>query len=152
MHSSIEKIDSRTQKGSVLLVALILVLVSGLLGISAMQSSRLESQLTNNVRFDQTTFRTAEASVESLLTTDNIFYLASNASDTINSTESIEPAVKVEAYFELLGVAPAIGFSLGGSNGFQNVKFKATSVASIESVNSAKKIIVGVKRLAIADI
>lgn len=152
MHSSIQKPGLRTQKGSVLLVALILVLVSALLGVSAMQSSNLESQLTNNVRFEQTTFRTAEAAVESLLTTDNIFFLASNQDDTVNSTQSIEPAVQVEAYFELLGVAPAIGYSLGGTNGFQNIKFKATSVASVESVNSAKKIIVGVKRLAIADI
>lgn len=152
MHSSIQKTGLRTQKGSVLLVALILVLVSALLGVSVMQSSNLESQLTNNVRFEQTTFRTAEAAVESLLTTDNIFFLASNQDDTVNSTQSIEPAVQVEAYFELLGVAPAIGYSLGGTNGFQNIKFKATSVASVESVNSAKKIIVGVKRLAIADI
>ncbi len=152
MHSSIQKTGLRAQKGSVLLVALILVLVSALLGVSAMQSSNLQSQLTNNVRFEQTTFRTAEAAVEALLTPDNIFFLASNQDDTVNSTQSIEPAVQVEAYFELLGVAPAIGYSLGGTNGFQNIKFKATSVASVESVNSAKKIIVGVKRLAIADI
>lgn len=152
MHSSIKKIDNRKQKGSVLLVALVLVLVSALLGVSAMQSSRLESQLTNNVRFEQTTFRTAEAAAESLLTTDNIFFLANNLDDTVSSIQSIESAVNVEAYFELLGVAPAIGYSLGGSNGFQNINFKATSVATIKSVNSAKKIIVGVKRLAVADI
>ncbi len=152
MHSSIKKIDNRKQKGSVLLVALVLVLVSALLGVSAMQSSRLESQLTNNVRFEQTTFRTAEAAAESLLTTDNIFFLANNLDDTVSSIQSIESAVNVEAHFELLGVAPAIGYSLGGSNGFQNINFKATSVATIKSVNSAKKIIVGVKRLAVADI
>ncbi len=137
----------RREKGAALVVALVLVLVSTLLGVSAMQTSDIEAQLANNTRFQQISFRAAEAAADRLLTIDNIVTLANNPALEVTSTTSIETAVSVTAEFEALGDGPATGYSLGGQNGFRALKFFAIATASMENVDSTSGVIQGVERL-----
>lgn len=129
------------------MVALVLVLVSTLMGISAMQSSDVETQLSNNTRFHESAFRVAESASQSLLTYENIVQLVNEPDSSVISINSIEPAVVVSADFKALGSTPASGFSLGGQNGFQSRKFVATATADIFSVDSTSQVVQGVEQL-----
>lgn len=137
----------KNEEGAALLVALVLVLVSTLLGVSAMQNSDIESQLTSNTKFQQTSFRAAEAAADQLLTIENIVLLANNPDTPVSSTDSINDVVGVTATFKALGVGPATGYSLGGSNGFQMLKYIAEATASIAAVDSTNSVVQGVERL-----
>lgn len=135
------------QDGAALVVALVLVLVSTLLGVSAMQSSEIETQLANNTRFHQAAFRAAEAASDSLLTIENITTLVNDSSNPVASSSSIESKVNVSASFKPLGDGPATGYSLGGKNGFRSLKFVSTATATITAVDSSSRVVQGVKRL-----
>ncbi|MFK7862034.1 MAG: PilX N-terminal domain-containing pilus assembly protein [Granulosicoccus sp.] len=137
----------RNENGAALIVALVLVLVSTLLGVSAMQTSGIETQLANNTRFQQTAFRVAEAASDSLLTIENITDVINQPGTVVESTTSIESKAQVVSKFRSLGEGPATGFSLGGQNGFRALKFVATATASIDSVNSESSVIQGIDRL-----
>ncbi|MFK7993631.1 MAG: PilX N-terminal domain-containing pilus assembly protein [Granulosicoccus sp.] len=135
------------EEGAALAVALVLVLVSTLLGVSAMQTSDIETQLANNTRFQQTSFRVAEAAADRLLTIDNIVTLANDSSAVVESTDSINDAATVVSEFKAFGNGPATGYSLGGQNGFRNLKFVATATATIAAVESESAVVQGVERL-----
>lgn len=137
----------RRQNGAALVVALVLVLVSTLLGVSAMQTSDIEMQLGNNTRFQQTTFRVAEAAADKLLTIENIITLANDSTAVVESTDSISTVATVESNFKAFGDGPATGFSLGGQNGFRTLKFVASATANIDAVDSESSVIEGVERL-----
>ncbi|MFK8081657.1 MAG: PilX N-terminal domain-containing pilus assembly protein [Granulosicoccus sp.] len=147
MHQAVLKQPPNNQRGAALVVALVLVLVSTLLGVSAMQSSDIEAQMANNTRFQQTAFRVAEAASDSLLTLPNIVTLVNDPTDTVETTSSIEANAYVTAEFVLAGSGPATGFSLGGQNGFRSLNFIASSTASIDAVDSKSGVVQGVNRL-----
>lgn len=147
MHRQKAKLPSSRQEGAALVVALVLVLVSSLLGISAMQSSDIDTQMLNNNRFHQVAFREAEAATDRLLTLENIISVVSDASETVESTSSIDSNVSVSSSFKSLGDGPATGYSLGGQNGFRSLKFVAKATASISNVDSVSEIHQGVERL-----
>lgn len=135
------------QQGAALVVALVLVLVSTLLGVSTMQSSDIETQLANNARFQQASFRAAEAASTSLLTVSNVVTLVNDSATSISSSDSIDSAVTVSADFKALGDGPASGYSLGGLNGFRSLKFIASATATIPDVDSTSRVVQGVKHL-----
>lgn len=139
--------DHRREGGAALVVALVLVLVSALLGVSAMQSSEIDTQLANNTRFQQTTFRVAEAAADRLLTLDNIITVANDSATVLESTVSINDKATVVSTFKAFGDGPATGFSLGGQNGFRSLKFVAMATASIDAVDSESAVVEGVERL-----
>jgi len=108
----------KKQDGAALVVALVLVLVSTLLGVSAMQSSDIETQVLNNNRFHEVTFREAEAASDRLLTLENISAVARDATASVTDNTSINTEATIESEFKWLGDGPATGYSLGGQNGF----------------------------------
>jgi len=124
----------KKQDGAALVVALVLVLVSTLLGVSAMQSSDIETQVLNNNRFHEVTFREAEAASDRLL--------------TVTNNTSINTEATIESEFKWLGDGPATGYSLGGQNGFMTLKFVSQASASIDTVDSVSVVRQGIEKLA----
>jgi len=143
-------IKPNKEKGSALLVSLILILVSTMMGITAMQLSDVGNQLVNNNKYTEMTFRTAEAASEKLLTVENLVILAAGNSAMVTSTDSIDSNVSVDAQISPFGEGPATGYSLGGQNGFKSVKFVAFASASMDNVESTSDVVQGVERLSLA--
>lgn len=138
------------ESGAALVVALILVLVSTLMGVSAMQVSDVENKLVNNDKFRQVTFRAAEAASEQLFTMDNLVILANDATATVASSSSVDGRVTVAAQLKPFGEGPAAGYSLGGQNGFSSMKFVANATATLPAVDSSSTVVQGVQRLTLA--
>ena len=138
----------KKQDGAALVVALVLVLVSTLLGVSAMQSSDIETQVLNNNRFHEVTFREAEAASDRLLTLENISAVARDATASVTDNTSINTEATIESEFKWLGDGPATGYSLGGQNGFMTLKFVSQASASIDTVDSVSVVRQGIEKLA----
>ena len=138
----------KKQDGAALVVALVLVLVSTLLGVSAMQSSDIETQVLNNNRFHEVTFREAEAASDRLLTLENISAVARDATASVTNNTSINTEATIESEFKWLGDGPATGYSLGGQNGFMTLKFLSQASASIDTVDSVSVVRQGIEKLA----
>ncbi|MFK7852764.1 MAG: PilX N-terminal domain-containing pilus assembly protein [Granulosicoccus sp.] len=143
-------LQKKNESGAALVVALILVLVSTLMGVSAMQVSDVENQLVNNTKYRQVTFRAAEAAGEQLFTMPNLITLANDFSATVESTNSIDPKVTVSASLQPFGEGPATGYSLGGQNGFSSLKFASNATATLPAVDSSSTVVQGVQRLTLA--
>ena len=137
------------QSGAALLVAIVLVLISALLGISAMQDSGIENMLANNEKFQEQAFRTAEAASGSLLTEANFVALASNPTYIINTTHSIDTKVSISGELSSMGTGLSNGYSMGiGVGGSQTYKFSASGSAIINAVDSRSQVTQGMDRVA----
>ena len=141
---------SQNESGTALVVALILVLISTVMGASAMQTSIMENKLADNEQYRQVAFRAAEAASEQLLTMSNLVTLANDTSSSVQSTDSVDTNVAVNAEFRALGDSPAIGYSLGGQNGFISMKFVSRANAKINAVDTASEVFQGVQRLTLS--
>ena len=142
--------STRRESGAALVVALILVLVSTLMGVSAMQVSDVENKLVNNNKFRQVAFRAAEAASEQLFTMNNLITLANDTTATVESTGSVDGRVTVAASLRPFGEGPAAGYSLGGQNGFSSMKFVSNATATLAAVDSSSTVVQGVQRLTLA--
>ena len=138
------------ESGTALVIALILVLVSTVMGVSSMQMSITGNMLANNEQYRQVAFRAAEAAGEQLLTMNNLVTLANDTSSTVESTNSVDTNVTVNAEIQAFGDSPAIGYSLGGQNGFISMKFASSATAKIDAVNTVSEVIQGVQRLTLS--
>lgn len=137
------------QSGSALLVALVLVLISTLLGISAMENSGIENMLANNAKFQEQAFRTAEAASGSMLTEANFILLANDPSAIVNTVDSINTKVSISGELSSMGTGLSNGYSMGiGIGGFQTYKFSASGTAVITAVDSRSQVIQGMDRVA----
>ena len=144
------KLQPKSESGAALVVALILVLVSTLMGVSAMQVSDVENKLVNNNKFRQVAFRAAEAASEQLFTMTNLVTLANDATAVVESTSSVDGRVTVAAQLKPFGEGPAAGYSLGGQNGFSSMKFVSNATATLDAVDSSSTVVQGVQRLTLA--
>ncbi len=136
------------QSGAALVVALVLVLVSTVLGVTAMRSSGVELQLVANDRYRETTFRVAEAAADRLPTIANITSLINGTAGYIESSATVDTAIDVSARLTDSGAANARGFSLGEDRpGFEMMKLTARAEASIEGVAARRAVVLGSERL-----
>ena len=151
MFRSIRKTNAlQHEKGTTLVVVLVLVLIGGILGIAAMKSGDVEVQLSNNNRFKDVTFRVAEAASDNLINITNIIKVANEPTLVVTSDASIDDAVDADAEFRYLGVGVADGYSLGGTNGFRLLKFVSSSDASISAPVSRSGVVQGVEKLTLS--
>ena len=78
----------RHQRGGALLVAMIMIFMISIMGVSVMQSSTLERQMTTNAIQARETFQAAESTTEEALNNpDNLsasFVAGANASVTVS--------------------------------------------------------------------
>ena len=146
----LQKLPASRQRGSILLISLVLILIAALLGVSAMQTSSIGTQLSANTRYHESAFRAAESAADQLLTVDNIATLVNNEDAEVTSSTSINENVSIEAEFSYLGKGAATGYSMGGDNGFYYLKYVGTAKARIASVESTSSVVQGVERLTFA--
>lgn len=110
--------SSSSQRGAVLTVSLLLLLIMTILGITALSSSTLEEKMSANKMNQHITFHAAESAHEGVLNNLNSLATAINTGgpETVN-IDLNEPSVTSTAVINYLGQGLPEGFSLGENKG-----------------------------------
>lgn len=128
------------QDGAALVVALILVLVSTLLGVSVMESSTIEVQLANNEEFRESVFRTAEAASEAALDTLDVTTVLAAGGSATPAIDSIDSRVAVSTEQRIEGLAHVVGSSFGT---FQNYLVSSSATARVDALGARRTVTQG---------
>lgn len=139
------------QSGASLIIALVLISISTLVGMSVLKSSNLGAILVNNDNFMAMTFRAAESSIKPLATEENLGLLtADNSGDCITSTQSVDDDVSVTAELCPFGLGVAEGFRLGeGISSFQMRHFSVNTESTLDGVNATTSMFQGARHLSL---
>ena len=142
------------QRGGALLVAMIMIFMLSVMGVSVMRSSTLEKRMAVNAIQSSTTFQAAESASDLALNDrDNLTLVHSLGEDHAALPLPI-PAVRTDigmesiSTLEYMGKGIAEGFSLGeGSNNYESLRYVARGVSAIESVRSQSSVEQGAYRV-----
>ena len=147
-----------SQRGAALLVAMIMIFMLSVMGVSAMRSSTLEKRMAVNAIQSSTTFQAAESAADLALNDSNSMDMAINMGEDKPAIILPIPAVRADIGLEsrstlkYIGQGHAEGFSMGeGANTFISHRFVATGVSAIESVRSQSSVEQGAYRVAPPD-
>lgn len=148
------------QRGGALLVALILIFMLSVMGVSSMRGSTLEKRMATNSIQTATTFQAAEsmneiainntANLTAALNRANVQRVREGYLDEANKLPveyDLQQAIDVsnEATVEYVGVGPAPGFSFPA---FVAYRYSIESAASVEAVRSSGQVTQGAYRVA----
>jgi len=152
------------QQGGALLVALILIFMLSIMGISSMRGSTLEKRMATNSIQTATTFQGAESANEMAINNSGNLTSAINVADIKEVNKgNINPHAKISLTADLLqeigmsndasvqyvGDGPAYGFSWGNdSSSFVAYQFVIVSEANVDSIRAKKAITQGAYRIA----
>lgn len=139
------------ERGAALLVAMIMVFMLSLLGVSAMRGSTMEGRMADSAIQTSTVFQAAESATEMALNdSENLaraFELNGTTLDVDVSLKAQE-GLASDATLTYIGDGVAFGFSFGqGSNNFQSLRFDADGVAGIDAVRASSSVTQGAYRV-----
>ena len=139
------------QGGAVLMIALVMIFVMSILGVSAMRGATLEGQLANNTLQKEITFQSAESSTDILLAQDKVL---ENMICQPNSTTQTPEADQIEeqntyTVLEDGGQTHVPGFEIGGPKSAR--RFIATGFSELPGANTSTTIAQGVVLLGAKD-
>ncbi|MBX2837740.1 MAG: hypothetical protein KTR35_12850 [Gammaproteobacteria bacterium] len=143
------------QRGTALLVALVMIFMLSIMGISAMRSSTMENRMAANSIQASNAFQAAESSTEIVLNdyaninaalTDQVNGVAMNTTDELDgSTISLDANVTLM----YVGDGPAPGFSLGqGGTNFRALRLQTNGTGNINAVAASSEVEQGAFRIA----
>ena len=116
---------TKKQSGAALIVALVLLLVITMLGISAVSTSSLEILMAGNSQYSQQAFQAAESAIESEIALGNL-------STSLNRISAYsypnDASASTQTQYVIAGEVPAGGYSLGA--GFQAYHFETDATAA----------------------
>jgi len=140
MHSTPDQ-----QRGAALLVALVMIFMMTVLGLTAMRESSLEKRMTTNSVHKSSTFQTAESATDLIINDSNNLAAAyaqpgQTVSMTLPSPSNQE--MSLTGTIEYTGLGPPIGFSWGktGGGGFQALRYRVEGESQIVNVQSSSKV------------
>lgn len=117
--------NPKKQTGAALIVALILLLVITMLGVSAVSTSSLEILMAGNSQYSQQAFQAAESAIESEIALGNL-------STSLNRVGAYSypnnASASTQTGYVIAGEVPAGGYSLGA--GFQAYHFETAVTAA----------------------
>lgn len=127
------------EKGIALVTSLLLVAITGLLGVTVMKSSSNEFEVSVAQEIEKTTFSVAESAAMQAYTILDVGTMALGeiASTPVDTTDE---RIDVEVTARQDGMVPAINSSLSA---FGLTSYSIRSVASNESVNSLRAVTLG---------
>lgn len=115
---------SRHQRGAVLLVSMIMLLVLTLIGVSAMSTATIEEKMAANAQQKAITFQAAESAIDDTIDDTALLSTAISSASPVSSSVSLGfTGVTATSMTELLGQAPAPGYSLGSGSQTQFVAY-----------------------------
>ena len=143
-----------SQRGGALLVAMIMIFMLSVMGVSVMRSSTLEKRMAINAIQSSTTFQAAESAADLALNDPGNLTFAHGLGTEDAPVVLPIPAVRTDIGLEssstlkYMGAGVAEGFSFGeGSSNFVSLRFIARGVSAIESVRSQSSVEQGAYRV-----
>lgn len=131
------------------MVALVLIFMLSVMGMSAMRESTLEKRMATNSVHKASTLQAAESATEITLSdADNLSAAFTSPSTGVQITlpSSINTELQTAAVATYVGSGPPVGFSLGSGGGFQALRFVVRGNANIDSVQSTAQVAQGAYR------
>ena len=136
------------QRGSALIVAMVFLIILTILGLSSMNTSRLELKMANNTQFADLAFQAAESGIDLLLATPAL-KTKLNTDDT--DLVGYDPPTftlgsqhgNASARYLTSGLAP--GYSIGTPALHYEISSTGTSAAGGEAQNMQGFFIIGAK-------
>ncbi|MEE9320317.1 MAG: PilX N-terminal domain-containing pilus assembly protein [Granulosicoccus sp.] len=139
------------QRGAALLVAMVMIFMLSVLGVSAMRGSTIERRMATNSIQTQTNFQAAESSSEIGLNDSTNLENAYEANGTIVTVDTdLQHAMGSDSEVQLqyIGEGIAEGFSTGsGSNKFMALRFEARGLSNADTVRARSEILQGANRV-----
>ena len=139
------------QSGAVLMIALVMIFVMSILGVSAMRGATLEGQLATNTLQKEITFQSAESSTDIMLalenSLENIICHPPLSTDTPEASQ-----VEEQSTYTVLedgGQTHVPGFEIGGPISAR--RFIATGFSDLPGANTSTTIAQGVVLLGAKD-
>ena len=142
----------RAERGAALLVAMIMIFLLSLMGVSAMRSANLEQQMAVNAILASDVLQAAESANEVILNDQTNLVAAFEASDkmiTVDSPLGEDARFDTHVTLRFVGEGNAIGASLDaaqGASSFDALRYVATGDASIAAVRASRRVEQGAYR------
>jgi len=134
------------QGGAALLVALVMIFMMTVLGLTAMRESSLEKRMTTNSVHKSSTFQAAESATDLIINneanlTEAFTHEGEDVSVTLPTPTNTE--MTLTGSIKYTGHGAPIGFSFGKKGGFQALRYRVQGDAKIDSVQSSSKVFQG---------
>lgn len=136
----------KKQQGGALMVALVLIFMMSIMGISSMRSATLEKRMATNSVHKSTALQAAESATELAIgNSANLLNALNNPGTEVNATVSLNTntALTIGAKMKYTGKGPSIGDSLGVGSGNIAYRYQATGTSSLSGVNAASEVVQG---------
>jgi len=150
--SRLPEIRERLERGAALMVAMVMIFLLSLMGVSAMRSATLEQQMVSNAVQARDVFQAAESSTEIALNSfDNLTAAFDSDTRKIVIDTTIRSGIGLESQVTLryVGEGNASGASLSamqGANSFDALRFVAEGVATVDAIRASRQINQGATR------
>ena len=147
----------RAERGAALLVAMIMIFMLSLLGVSAMRGSALERQMAVNAILAGDVLQAAESANEVVLNDRanlTAAFLASDDHIVVEAPLGADATFDSRVTLRYVGEGNAIGASLNaaqGASSFDALRYVATGDASIASIRTSRRVEQGAFRTAPAN-
>jgi len=149
-------IPTKKQQGGALLVAMVMIFMLSIMGISVMRSSTLEHRLAINAIRTAATFQAAESASNHAL---NKVERLTNAYDAGLNGRIVVSEVPVgnadymnsRSTLSYVGDTPIAGFSTGEGNNFEALVYVATGISSMPDANTQSTVEQGAYRIVPSD-
>lgn len=136
----------KKQQGGALMVALVLIFMMSVMGISSMRSATLEKRMATNSVHKSTALQAAESATELAIgNTTNLTNALNNSGSEVTATVSLNAntALTLGATVKYTGMGPPIGFGLGADSGFVAFRFQIKGNSTLSGVNAASEVVQG---------
>lgn len=142
----------KSQRGGALLVAMVMIFMLSIMGISVMRSSTLEHRMAVNAIRTAATFQAAESA--SNLALNSAANLQAAYAEGLNSSfiviaPPVDTSIGLDSVSTLsyAGEVPIEGFSAGIGNNFEALVFVATGISTMENAGTQSTVEQGAYRI-----
>ena len=164
MNNNVQNKFQSAQRGGALLVAMIMIFMLSIMGISAMRGSSLEKRMATNSVQTAITFQGAESTGEEALNDNenlqDAFEIADIAGINAGNEKALMPVpvdvdlkqdIGMDSSADLVyvgqGLAPGFGAGVGGAN-FVALRFESRGSAEVEAIRAPASVVQGAYRIA----
>lgn len=146
----------KVQSGGVLLVAMVIILMLSIMGISMMRSATLEFRLSINDIRNTATFQGAESASEVALGDpthlNDAYHAGLNKSHLVSATP-VNASIGLDSVTSVsyVGETSVPGFSIGVGNNFEALLYVLNGISSIDESGTRSSVEQGAFRVVVAD-
>ena len=141
--------QKHNEGGAILFIALAILLIVTLMGLSAITLTSTQQQVTTNIQAENQVFHAAEAAINEAIGNDDALFEAVSSSPEIIAVDLQNSNITSTATINLTGSGTVTGFSLGVEGGaFAAYQFEITGTGEIPDLNSKAESVQGLYKIA----